>query len=139
MPYNASGVVSSGFPQASDPFTFTYLLSGTFADDAALAAVAGKAVSLDTSAPNTVKLVANDEEIFGRVFSGAERRVELGIITVAVQRQFKEKLPAAPGHSIIVGSPVRGTGAGLIELAPAANGTVAVEVGTDYAVVEKFS
>lgn len=133
MAYTGQGVVSHGFP--IDTHTFTYLLSGVAATDDAVAAAAGKAVSQDTTAANTVKLAADDDLIFGRVFH-AENRAVLGIRTAAVQRRFKEKLPAAPGHAILVGSSVVGAGAGLVKVAVAANNTVVVEIGTDYAVVE---
>jgi hypothetical protein len=145
MPYTASGIVSHGFPQAADPFTFTYLVSGVAATDDAAAALAGKAVSLNTAAANTVKLAADGEAIFGRVFQGENRGV-LGVVTASVQRKFKEKLPAASGHGIDVGDSVVGAGGGLVRLADtgvaaevtASRNNIVVETGTDYVVVESF-
>lgn len=132
MAYNGTGVVSFGFP--IDAFTFTYFISG-LANAAAVAAAPGKAVSLDETAASTVKLAGNDELIFGRIFSAEDRDV-LGVKTAAIQRRFKEKLPAASGHGITVGDSVVGAGAGLVKVALAANNTIVVEVGTDFVVVE---
>jgi hypothetical protein len=143
MVYTPGGVVSYGFPQAADPFTFTYLISGTFADDAAMAAVAGKAVAWDSAAANTVKLAGNGDTVIGRIFTG-ERRAVLGINVVSVQRKFKEKLPATAGHGIVVGNAVMGAGAGLVKLSTVSAGAGVpsdprvVEIGTDYVVAELF-
>lgn len=141
MPYTPNGVVSSGFP--IDAFTFTYLLAGSYADDAAIAATVGKAVTQDTTAANTFKLAGDGDVIDGRIFQ-AERRAVIGVNVAAVQRKFKEKLPAASGHGIVVGNRVVGAGAGLVKKDPANSGAglvtnpLVVEVGTDYVVVEKF-
>lgn len=124
MAYTGSGVVSSGFPQTADPFTFTYFLTGVFADEAAVKATEGKAVSQDTTAASSVKLAADGEAIYGRIYV-AERRDVLGFNTASVQRKFKEKLPAASGHGILVGGSVVGAGNGLVR---AVNGAVPAEV-----------
>lgn len=139
MAYNPAGVVSYGFP--IDVTIFTYLISG-LADEAAVAAAAGKAVTQDTTAANTVKLAGAGDEIFGRVFL-AENRAGggVGIKTAAVQRLFKEKLPAAVGHGIVVGDRVVGGAiAGNVAKAAAGAGlkTVVVETGADFVVVEKL-
>lgn len=134
-------IISSGYPLGQ--LTFTYLISGSYADDAAIAATEGKAVSLDTSAANTVKLAADGDQIFGRVYK-AERRAVLSMNVASVARSFKEKLPASVGHGIAVGDRVIGAGNGLVKKDPGtgatllANPTVVVETGTDYVVVEKF-
>lgn len=142
MAYTGTGVVSFGFP--IDAFTFTYLGSG-LADDAAHAAAVGKAVMIDTANPNTVKLTTDGAAIFGRVFQ-AENRDVLGVSTLAIQRKFKEKLPAANGHGIAVGDSVVGAANGLVR--KVASGTpaevtagqrnIVVEVGTDFVVVEQL-
>lgn len=134
MAYNGTGVVSFGFP--IDAFTFTYYISG-LANAAAVAGAPGKAVAIDDTAASTVKLAGDGDAIFGRVFSAEDRDV-LGVKTAAIQRRFKEKLPAASGHGITVGDSVVGAGAGLVKLAVAANDTIVVEVGTDFVVVEKL-
>jgi hypothetical protein len=142
MAYTGSGVVSSGFPQTADPFTFTYYLTGAFADEAAVRAAEGKAVSLDTAAASSVKLAADAEPIFGRIYVAEDRKV-LGFKTASVQRRFKEKLPATVGHGIAVGDSVVGAGNGLVRLAAAgaettSAGNIVVETGTDYVVVEQL-
>jgi len=138
MAYNITGVVSDGFPFGI--FTFTYHLSGTFADDTAVAATAGKAVSLDTSAAATVKLAADGDVIFGRVYVAENRNSIGGGKVASIARKFKEKLPAATGHGIVVGDRVIGAGAGLVKKDTAAGvaNPIVVEVGTDYVVAEKL-
>lgn len=135
MAYTGAGVVSYGFP--IDDFTFTYLLSGVAATDEAVYAAEGKAVTFDNSAASTVKLAGDGDEIHGRVRK-AENRAVLGIKTAAVARKFKEKLPAATGHGIVVGDSVVGAGAGLVKKAGAANLTRVVEVFDTSVVVELF-
>ncbi|MET0377063.1 MAG: hypothetical protein ABW128_22750 [Rhizorhabdus sp.] len=134
MPYTPAGVVSFGFP--IDSHTFTYLISG-LADETAVAAAAGRAVAQDKTAANTVKLAGDGDDVFGRVFL-AENRTVLGIKTAAIQRRFKEKLPAASGHGIAVGDRVIGAGAGLVKKNTAATptGPVVVETGADFVVAE---
>lgn len=134
MAYTGSGVVTSGFPL--DDFTFTYLISG-LADAAAVNAAPGKVVAIDTGAAATVKLAGDGDEIFGRVRTAEDRDV-LGIKTAAIARKFKERVPAATGHGIVVGDSVVGAGNGLVKKAAEANGTVVIETGTDYVVVEKL-
>lgn len=136
MAYNGAGVVSFGFP--IDDFTFTYLISG-LADEAAVAAAPGKAVTFDVTAANTVKLAGDGDVIHGRVRT-AENRSVLGIKTAAIARKFKEKLPAASGHGIVVGDTVVGAGGGLVKKNGGATPTNSrvIEVGTDFVVVEHF-
>lgn len=133
MAYTGTGVVSTGFP--IDAFTFTYYLTGVAATDAAAIAAAGKAVSLNPAAASSFRLAADNDPIHGRVYQ-AENRTDLGVMTAAIQRRFKEALPAAPGHGIVVGNSVVGAGGGLVKVAGAANNTLVVEVGTDFVVVE---
>lgn len=138
MVYTPANVVSYGFP--IDVTTFTYLLAS-----ALTAADVGKAVSLDTAAANRVKLAADAERIFGRLETYEDRDV-LSIKTGAVSRLFKEKLPAAEGHGIVVGDRVVGAGAGLVRKAnsgvaaevTASQNNVVIETGTTYVVVEKL-
>lgn len=136
MVYTPAGVVSFGFP--IDDVTFTYLISG-LADETAVANSAGRAVSQDVTAANTVKLAADGDEIFGRVFL-SENRTVLGIKTSTIQRMFKEKLPANAGHGIVVGDRVVGAGSGFVKKAGAGVGlrTVVVEVIGNDIVVERI-
>lgn len=135
MAYTGAGVVSYGFP--IDDFTFTYLITG-LADEAAVAAAPGKAVAWDNTAANSVKLAGDNDVIVGRVRT-AENRTVLGIKTAAIARKFKEKLPAATGHGIVVGDYVVGAGNGLVKkLASGTNNSRVVEVFDDSVVVEHF-
>jgi hypothetical protein len=147
MTYDPRNVVSSGFPL--DDFTFTYKLSGTVAQ-----ANVGNAVTLDTSAASTMKLAADGDEIHGRLTSVEDRTLQGAGTTGAVQRKFKEKLPAAVGHGIVVGDSVCGSAtAGSVRKAvldvDATSGAakvatsdpitnLVVEVGTDFVVVESL-
>lgn len=133
MPYTGQGIVSYGFPL--DDFTFTYLAASsiTIAD-------VGKAVEIDTSTANKVKLTTDNGKIFGRIVTFEDRDV-LGIKVVGVQRRFKEKLPASVGHAIAVGTSVTGGAvAGLVKTATSqdTNHNIVIETGTDYVVVEKL-
>lgn len=133
-------IVNHGFPFGI--FTFTYALSGTFADDAAIATTTGKVVALDTSAAGTVKLAGDGDEIFGRVYV-AERRAVLGINVASVARKFKEKVPTAAGYAApAIGDRVIGGGNGTVKKATANSGAgvpsdpVVIEVGNGFVVVE---
>lgn len=130
MVYTPANVVSSGFP--IDDATFTYLLTA-----ATSVANVGGAVSLDPTAANRVMPAPVDGVIFGRLAT-YEDRDSLSIKTGAVQRQFKEKMPASAGHGILVGDSVVGNGGGLVKKAVAANRTIVVETGTTYVVVEQL-
>lgn len=133
-------IVNEGFPFGV--FTFTYAISGTFADDTAIAATQGKAVSQDTSASGTVKLAADGDAIFGRVYA-AERRAILGMNVASVARKFKERLPTAAGYTApAIGDRVIGGGSGTVKKATANSGAgvpsdpVVIEFGTGYVIVE---
>lgn len=132
MANNLLTVRTWGFPL--DDFTFTYRLSGTPTE-----ADAGKAVTLDTTQAGTMKLTGDNDVIMGRLFSVEVRTVD-GIRTGAVQRKFKEKLPAATGHGIVLGDTVVGSATpgvvkkGATQTEPKFNRVV--EVGTDFVVVE---
>lgn len=134
MVYTPAGVVSYGFP--IDTHTFTYLITG-LADEAAVAAAPGYAVSQDKTAANSVKLAADGDEIFGRVFS-AENRTVLGFKTAAIQRRFKEKLPTVPTPGLAIGDRVIGGGGGLVkkDVSATSRGPIVLELGTNYVVVE---
>jgi hypothetical protein len=127
-------VVSFGFPL--DSFIFTYKLSGAFATDELIAATAGKVVSLDATAPTTVKLAGDGDAIFGRI-DVAERRTVLGYSVASVQRKFKQKVPTAAGYAApAVGDRVIGGGAGTVKKATANAGA---GVPTDPVVIEVFT
>lgn len=139
MPYTPAGLISHGFPFGI--FTFTYALSGVAATDDAVAAAAGKVVSLDTAATNTVKLAADGDAIFGRVYV-AENRAILGIRTASVARKFKEKVPTVGGYNPAIGDRIIGAGGGLVKKATANSGAgvptdpIVIEFGTGFVVAE---
>ena len=135
MVYTPNGVVLEGFPL--DDTTFTYTLTGVARTDEAAAALAGKAVTQDTTADGAVKPAGDGDAIFGRVFLAENRQVQ-GFMTAAVQRRFKERLPADSGHGIARGDSVVGAGDGKVKKATAANGTVVIATGSDYVIVEKL-
>lgn len=135
MAYDPRKVVSSGFPL--DDFTFTYNISGAVTQDDL-----GKAVTLDTAADSTMKLAGDGAQIHGRLWSYEDRSQQGAGKTGAVQRRFKERLPAAAGHGIARGDAVCGSAtAGLVRKAVAGTDPITnlvVEVGTDFVVVESL-
>lgn len=135
MPYTPNSVVTQTF--SFPDFTFTMLVSGTVT-----AADVGKAVALDTTAPNTVKLAGDNDAIFGRLETFEDREQE-GIKVGAVSRKFRTVLPTAA--AVTVGAEVVGsTTAGAVKPAgtqPAeglkSNRVIEVLTG-NRAVVEKL-
>jgi hypothetical protein len=133
--FDPRAVVSYGFP--FDDFIFTYNISGAVTQDNL-----GAALTLDTTAASTMKLAADGDEIHGRLQTYEDRSQQGAGKTGAVQRKFKEKLPAAVGHGIAVGDSVCG-GAIAGNARKAVAGTdpitnLVVEVGTDFVVVESL-
>lgn len=124
-------IVNEGYPFGI--FTFTYSLAGNYANDAAIAATVGKAVSLDTTASGTVKLAGDGDAIFGRIYQ-SERRAVLNMNVASVARKFKERVPTAAGYAApAVGDRVIGGGAGTVKKATANSGA---GVATDPVVIE---
>lgn len=98
----------------------------------------GKAVSIDSSAANTVKLAGDGDVIFGRL----EVVEDNGIGTVALK--FIEELPIKSGETFTVGSTAVGAGAGEVKVrtvtatpTPDLNDNVVVEVRATKVVVYK--
>lgn len=130
MTYDPRKVVSAGFPL--DDVTFTYNLSGDLDRN-----TLGYAVTLDKTAPSTMKLAGAGDPVHGRLCTLEDRTQQNAGVTCTVQRCFKEQMPAAIGHGIAIGDSVEGGATpGLVEKAAAANRTLVVEVGTDFVVVE---
>lgn len=101
----------------------------------------GKAVSLDTTAANTVKLAADGDIIIGRLESFENRAVE-GVVVGAVAFRFAGRFPIKAGETVVVGNTVIGAGAGEVKAAAALAGNLAYNfvaevIGTE-AVVVKF-
>jgi hypothetical protein len=134
MPYTIGGIVSEAFTFNDSIFTYAISGSPTIAD-------VGKAVTIDTAGPSTMKLTGDNDQVLGRLETFEDRAV-LGLKVGAVARRFKCKFPAAVGHSIVVGSCVSGSAvAGEVKLSttqtePKPNRCI--EVGTDYVVVERI-
>lgn len=132
MPQTLNQVVSFGFK--FEDSVFTYLISGAVTD-----ADVGKAVALDTTAANTVKLAGDDENIFGRLETFEDRTV-LGIKVGAVSRQFKDKIPKTAA-AITVGQSVTGSSTpGAVKAATTQDTrrNIVVEVGAGFVVLEKI-
>lgn len=92
-------------------FQFTMLISGS---GLTAATVEGFAVSQDTTAANTCKLAADDDQIIGRVVK-FEARTNEGTNLVTVATRFINKLPIKSGETVAVGDTVVGAGAGEVK------------------------
>lgn len=111
MTYSPNAVVAHSF--SLPDFTFTMNVSGAVA----LTDV-GKAVSLDTTADNTVKLAADGDEIFGRLESVEIDGLD-GLKVGAVSRKFRAPLPVKAGlagfNVVARGDTVVGAGNGEVK------------------------
>jgi hypothetical protein len=100
-----------GFPLPDTQFTCVLAAGITNAD-------IGKAVSLDTSADNKVKLAGDGDVIIGRLLT-VENRVNEGQLIGTVAFRFAEKLPIKAGLAgaevVVRGSTVVGAGAGEVK------------------------
>ncbi len=115
-----------------EDFSLTFNLNA-----AIVAADVGKAVSIDTSGNNKVKLVAAGEYVIGRLASFENRLVE-GSRVGAVEIRFANLLPI--GGTVTLGQSVMGgTTAGTVQASttndPDSN-FVAEIIGTDAVVVK---
>jgi hypothetical protein len=127
MTFNTSQVILDGFTM--DDFIFTMFISGTVTQEDI-----GKAVSLDTAAPATVKLAADNDVVYGRIFQVEDRSQE-GVTTVSVETKFRKRLPKT--GAVTIGASVVGAGAGVVKAAAASSANVVLAVGTDYVIVQK--
>jgi hypothetical protein len=134
MAFNPNQVVLDGFTQHDFAFTM-YLAAGHGLTDEELI---GRVVSLDTSANATVKVAADGEAVYGRIFQVEDRSQE-GVTTVTVETRFRKRLKKAGATVMALGDTAVGAGAGLVKSAasddPAKNVVLAVE--TDYVIVEQ--
>jgi hypothetical protein len=96
----------------------------------------GKAVALDASAANTVKLAGDGDKVIGRLVT-VENRVAEGILvgTVELKGGFKFETTG----TVAVGNTVVGAGVGKVKAAGSADHSdnFVVEVGTGWAIVVK--
>ncbi len=102
-----------GFHFEDSHLTFT-LAAGITANDVT------KAVALDTSAPNKVKLAGADDVIIGRLEVVEDRKVE-GQLVGTIALRFANELPIKAGETVAVGDTVVGAGGGEVKKATAAN------------------
>lgn len=141
MSYTPNSIVTQLFTFSD--FRFTFAVSG-----AVTAADVGKAVALDTTTPNTVKLAGDGDAIFGRL-EVLEDRTQEGLKVGTVSRKLRAKLPVKTGLNALntpaIGDTVVGAGGG--EVKSKNNGTIrqpdqtdntVIELGTGYVVVEKL-
>lgn len=135
MTYDPRTVVSYGFP--FDDFMFTYNISGAATQDNL-----GNALTLDTAAAATMTLAGDGKAIHGRLFSYEDRTQQGAGKVGTVQRKFKEKLPAAVGHGIVIGDSVCGSVTpGIVRKAVAGVDPITnlvIETGADFVVVESL-
>lgn len=121
-----------------EDYQLTYLISGSPDPVASL----GCAVTIDTTAANTMRLAAAGERIFGRLETCEVRTVE-GITVGTVARKFSDTLPIKVGEVFNVGDTAVGSSTlGSVEVlkvssvsAPDYNQNVVTEVRTDGTVV----
>lgn len=134
MAFSPNQVVLDGFTQHDFAFTM-FLAAGSNLTDAELI---GRVVSLDTSADATVKVAADGEAIYGRIFQVEDRSQE-GVVTVSVETRFRKRIKKDAATVMNRGDTAVGAGAGLVKSAvsadPAKN--VVLAVADDYVIVEQ--
>jgi len=116
-----------------EDFIFTFSLAAGI-----VAADGGKAMSIDASAPNKMKLAGDGDPIVGRLQTVEDRKVE-GQLVGAVELKFANVLPIKAGDLVAVGDTVVGGGGGTVNKAQATAPTknfVAEIIGTDAVVVQ---
>lgn len=132
MAYTPNSVVTYQF--SFEDFTFTYYLKSTIT-----AADVGKAVTIDATARNSVKLAGAGDPVFGRLETFEDRKQD-GVKVGAISRKFRSKLPTS--GAVAVGDHV--VGAATAGLVAAGAATVndprnhVIEVGNGFAIVEKL-
>lgn len=129
-------VTLRGFHFEDSIFTVNLAAGITKADE-------GKALALDPSAPNTMKLAGDGDTIVGRLEVVEDRAVE-GKLVGACAFRFANVLPIASGATVNVGDTVIGAGNGEVKRlenagvpAPDHSVNFVVEIiGTDAVVVK---
>lgn len=131
------------FPVTLNGFTFedSYLTCNLAAG--ITGADVGKALALDTSAANTVKLAGDDDFVIARLET-VELRTQEGQNVGTAAFRFSQLLPKASGATINVGDSLVGAGDGTVKAQAAYSAlgdvplkpsrTIAVEVGVNYVV-----
>lgn len=124
-----------------EDWQYPFFISGTVTQDDV-----GKAVTLDTTAANTVKLAGNNDRILGRL-EIYENRVQEGIKVVTVNLAGGMKLPLVSGGVIARGDTVVGAGNGEVKRLDSGGGepvstpnwadNFVVETGDGFVVIVK--
>lgn len=84
----------------------------------------GKAVALDTSAENKVKLAGDDDRIIGKLVIVEDRTVEGVLVgTVALKGGFGFTEVSAPTYPIAIGDTIVGAGGGEVKARENAGGS----------------
>jgi len=134
MAFNPNQVVLDGFTQHDFAFTMFLAAGHGLTDDELI----GRVVSLDTSADATVKVAADDEAIYGRIFQVEDRSQE-GMVTVTVETRFRKRIKKEAATVMARGDTAIGAGDGLVKSALAADPAknVVLAVTDDYVIVEQ--
>ena len=97
----------------------------------------GKAVALDSTAANTVKLAGDGDKVIGRLEVFEERSIEgVTVGTVALRGGFKFTEVDTPAFALAVGDTVVGAGAGTVKARLNAGATAKESDHSDNMVVE---
>ncbi|MBN9548152.1 MAG: hypothetical protein J0H31_04515 [Alphaproteobacteria bacterium] len=129
--YSHQNVTLRGFHWEVSSLTFN-LATGIVDSDV------GKAMSVDASGPNKMKLAGDGDAIRGRLATVEARSVE-GSLIGAVELQFANILPIKAGEVVAVGDTVVGAGNGEVKAAATADHNinfVAEIIGTNAVVVK---
>lgn len=81
---------------------------------------AGKAVALDATAPNTVKLAGDGEQVVGKLTTVENRTVE-GVLVGTVELRGGFRFTVADTLTVDIGDTVVGAGGGEVKAAVTAN------------------
>ena len=103
MTYKATAVVTNSF--SFPDFTFSMNVSGAVTTDDV-----GKAVTIDSATPNTVKLAGDGDHVYGRLESVEGGGLD-GLSIGAVSRKFRAVLPT-DGSAMNPGDEVSGSATG---------------------------
>lgn len=120
-----NGISLQGLFQEEWAFPFNLKTGITSAD-------VGKAVSLDTSAANTVKLAGDGDVILGRL-EVVENRVQEGVLVGTVMLKGGLKFPVKTGETVNVGDTIQGAGSGEVKALAVSQDTAAGGGAADIA------
>lgn len=104
MPYTPNAAVAHSF--SFPDYTFTMNVTGSV-----VAADVGKAVTIDTTAANSVKLAGDGDHVYGRLESFETGGLD-GLTLGAISRKFRAILPTAAAVTVgaeVVGSATAGS------------------------------